>query len=202
MIVAAVVLAAGKSKRMRQNKLLLPLNGFTVIENVLNAVAAADIKEKVVVLGHDPEEMIDAIKHWQDTVQVVINPDYEQGMISSFQKGLRPLRYVDAAFLVLGDQPILDKSLLDVMMQRLENHQDVLIVSPIYKGKKGHPVLFRKDLFSEILSLGTNEIIRDVIHRHASRLLTVEAQEWTIIDMDTLEDYLRIRNLVKLRSSL
>ena len=202
MIVAAIILAAGKSERMGQNKLLLPLNGSNLIDNVLNAIAAADIEEKVIVLGHKPEEMIDVIKRWRCKAQVVINLDYEQGMSSSFQKGLRLLPYVDAAFLVLGDQPILDKSLLDLMMQRLENHPETLIVSPIYKGKKGHPVLFRKELFSEILSLDTNETIRDVIHRHANRLLTVEAPEWAILDMDTPEDYARIRNLMKLGNSL
>jgi len=202
MIVAAIILAAGKSERMGHNKLLLLLNGGTLIDNILNAIAAVDIEAKVIVLGHKPEEVIDVIKQRRGAVQVVINPDYERGMISSFQKGLRLLRYVDAAFLVLGDQPILDKSLLDVMMQRLESHPEMLIVSPICKGKKGHPVLFRKELFGEILSLDTSETIRGVIHRHAGKLLTVEAPEWTIMDMDTPEDYARIRNLMQLGNSL
>lgn len=200
MITAAIVLAAGKSERMGQNKLLLRLNGNTLLDNVLNAIAAAKIRKTVVVLGHNPEELIEAITQKRDAVRIVINRDYEQGMMSSFQKGLRPLRYVDAVFLVLGDQPILDKHLLDIMMQRLAENRETLVVSPVYKGKKGHPVLFRRELFGEILRLDKTETLRDVIHRNADRLFTVEAPEWTVLDMDTPEDYVRIRTLMKRRA--
>lgn len=193
---AAIILAAGKSERMGQNKLLLYLNGNTILDNVLNAIAAVGINESVVVVGHDAEEVIKVVASRRDAPQIVINQDYEQGMASSFQEGLRLLRYVDATFLVLGDQPIVDKSLLDVMMRKLEDNPETLIVSPIHAEKKGHPVLFRSELFGEILDLGKNETIRDVIHRHADSLLTVEAPEWTITDMDTPEDYARIRALM------
>ncbi|MGA9080650.1 MAG: nucleotidyltransferase family protein [Halobacteriota archaeon] len=192
---AAIVLAAGRSERMGQNKLLLRLNDNTLIDHVLNAIAAADIHETVVVLGHKPEKMIDVLTP-RNTVQIVINRDHKGGMASSFQKGLQLLRYVDAAFLVLGDQPILDKNLLNVMVHQLADNRETLIVSPICEGKKGHPVLFRRELFAEILGLDENETIRDVIHRHAARLLTVEAPEWTIMDIDTPEDYARIRTLM------
>ena len=193
---AAIVLAAGKSKRMGQNKLLLRLNGGTLLDNVLDAIAAADIHDKVVVVGHNAEEISKAVTSRRDALQIVINRDYTQGMASSFQKGLRPLRYVDAAFLILGDQPIFDKELLDVMMKQLRENREILIVSPIYEGKKGHPVLFRRELFGEILGLAKNETIRDVIHRHVGRLLTVAAPEWTVMDVDTQEDYARIRALM------
>jgi molybdenum cofactor cytidylyltransferase len=196
MMTAAIVLAAGRSERMGQNKLLLRLNDNTLIDHVLNAIAAADIHETVVVLGHNAEEIIDVLTPRRDAAQIVINRDYKQGMASSFQKGLRLLRYVDAAFLVLGDQPILDKNLLNVMVHQLADNREILIVSPICEGKKGHPVLFRRELFAEILGLDENETIRDVIHRHAARLLTVEAPEWTIMDIDTPEDYARIRTLM------
>ena len=196
MMTAAIVLAAGRSERMGQNKLLLRLNDSTLLDHVLNAIAAADIHEKVVVLGHKPEEIIDVVTSRRDAAQIVINRDYKQGMASSFQKGLQLLRYVDAAFLVLGDQPILDKNLLNVMVHQLADNRETLIVSPIYEGKKGHPVLFRRELFGEISGLAKNETIRDVIHRHAARLLTVEAPEWTIMDIDTPEDYARIRTLM------
>lgn len=190
-------MAAGKSERMGRNKLLLRLDDRAVIEHVLNAVAAAHIHETVVVLGHRPEELIDFVAPRRDAVRIVVNRDYEHGMATSFQKGLLALRRVDAAFLVLGDQPMLDTNLLDVMIQHLADHREALIVSPMCEGKKGHPVLFRNELFSEILDLDETESIRDVIHRHAGRLLTVEAPEWTVMDMDTPGDYLRIRALVQ-----
>ncbi|MGZ4862805.1 MAG: nucleotidyltransferase family protein [Halobacteriota archaeon] len=197
MMTAAIVLAAGKSERMGQNKLLMRMDGGTLLDTVLNAIAAADIRETVVVVGHNAEEIIKVVSLKRDAPLIVINRDYAQGMASSFQTGLRLLPYVDAAFLVLGDQPILDKNLLDIMMSKLRDNRETLIVSPIYQRKKGHPVLFRRELFGEILGLNQNETIRDVIHRHAGRLRTVEAPEWTIVDMDTQEDYARIRALMR-----
>jgi len=62
----------------------------------------------------------------------------------------------------------------------------------VYKGKKGHPVLFDRSLFGEILSLQIHEMIRDVIHRHSSELRLVEAGEWAVIDIDTPEDFHKI----------
>ncbi|MGZ4847359.1 MAG: nucleotidyltransferase family protein [Halobacteriota archaeon] len=197
MMTAAIVLAAGKSERMGQNKLLMRMDGGTLLDTVLNAIAAADIRETVVVVGHNAEEIIKVVSLKRDAPLIVINRDYAQGMASSFQTGLRLLPHVDAVFLVLGDQPILDKNLLDIMMSKLRDNRETLIVSPIYQGKKGHPVLFRRELFGEILGLNQNETIRDVIHRHAGRLRTVEAPEWTIVDMDTQEDYARIRALMR-----
>jgi molybdenum cofactor cytidylyltransferase len=198
MIIGAVVLAAGKSERMGQNKLFLSLNGKALIDNILDAVAVAGIDEQVIVLGHKPEMVIEAIKPRLHTLKIAVNEDYEQGMTSSFQKGLQMLPYVDAAFLVLGDEPIFDPNVLNVMIQQMENSQGkALIVSPIHKGKKGHPLLFHRQLFAEILNLKNPQTIRDIVHRYADRLLTIEAPQWAIIDIDTPEDYARIINLIK-----
>ena len=61
MIVGAVVLAAGKSERMGQNKLFLRLNGKALVDNILDAVEAAGLAEQVIVLGHDAELLIEAL---------------------------------------------------------------------------------------------------------------------------------------------
>jgi molybdenum cofactor cytidylyltransferase len=199
MRIAAIVLAAGKSERMEQNKLLMRLNGNTLIGNILDAIAAANVDETVVVLGHEPQQVIDAIKPRLGEVKTVINEDYELGMTSSFQKGMRlVMGSVDVAFLFLGDMPILDRSFLSVMIHRMEVNLDrALIVSPVYKKKKGHPLLFHRQLFREILCLKKTQTIRDIVRRHADRLLTIEAPEWTVMDIDTPEDFARVRSLIK-----
>jgi len=61
MMTAAIILAAGKSQRLGKNKLLLRLKRGTLLDNVLNAIAAADIQEKVVVVGHNAEEVIKVV---------------------------------------------------------------------------------------------------------------------------------------------
>jgi molybdenum cofactor cytidylyltransferase len=127
-----------------------------------------------------------------------VNDDYKQGMTSSFQTGLRLLPHVDATFLVLGDELIFDPNLLKLMIHKMENSLDkALIISPIHNGKKGHPLLFHRQLFPEILNLKNNRTIRDIVHLHADRLLTIEASQWTILDIDTPEDYGRISDLIK-----
>lgn len=194
------MLAAGKSERMGRNKLLLSLNDKKLIDNVLDGLAAAGIDEQVVVLGHKADDVTEALKPRLNRVKLTVNENYEQGMTSSFQRGLQLLLHVDAVFLVLGDEPIFDPDFLRLMIDQMEkNSREALIVSPIHEGKKGHPLLFHNRLFEEILSLNSSQTIRDVVHRHTDKLSTVEAPQWTIMDVDTPEDYNRIINLMKTR---
>jgi len=198
MNIGAVVLAAGKSQRMGQNKLLLSLNGKTIIENILDALEAAGISEQVVVLGNEPGPVIEVIKPKLGRVKIALNLAPEQGMTSSFQTGLIVLSNVDAVFLVLGDEALFDPKVLESIVQTMENsHDQALIVSPVHKGKKGHPLLFHRELFGEILSLKGTQTMREVVHGHVDRLVMVEAPEWTAMDIDTPEDYERLTNLMK-----
>jgi len=163
----------------------------------LDGLAAAPISEQVVVLGYRLEDVLGVIKPRLSRLKIALNVDYETGMTSSFQTGLLLLSNVDAAFLILGDQPIMDPKLLATMIQTMEKNAKALIVSPIHNGKKGHPLLFRRQLFGEIFSLKTTQTIREVVHAHTDQLVTLEASEWTTIDIDTPEDYARLGGLTK-----
>src|SRR5208283_3262956 len=202
MIVGAVVLAAGKSERMGQNKLLLSLNGRTLIDNVLDALAEAGIDERVVVLGYKPAELLEALGPRIDKVKIAINMGFELGMTSSFQKGLQHIRHVDAAFLVLGDEPIFDPKILLSLIEQMEQMiGKALIATPIFNGKKGHPLLFHSQLFAEILGLKSSQTIRDIVHSHADKLVKIDAPQWTTMDIDTPEDYDCVCNLIKTRQN-
>jgi len=202
MIVGAVVLAAGKSERMGQNKLLLSLNGRTLIDNILDALADAGIDEQVVVLGYKPTELLETLGQRIEKVKVAINMDFEFGMTSSFQKGLQQLKTVDAAFLVLGDEPIFDPKILLSLIEQMEQRRGkALIATPIYNGQKGHPLLFHSQLFAEILDLKSSQTIRDVVHSRADKLVKIDAPQWTTMDIDTPEDYDRVCNLIKTRQN-
>lgn len=188
---SAVVLAAGKSERMGVNKLLLRIAGKTLLDLILEALKASSLQEIYVVLGHRPEELRPILK-WHN-VEEVLNPDYEEGMLSSFKAGLRRVSS-DAAFLILGDQ-LLEPALLVRMSSVMEGDPQAHIVSPTHMGRRGHPVLFRRTIFGEILNLGGGETLRDLIERHSSAHRFVEGGPLCVLDIDTPEDFERARRL-------
>jgi len=168
--VGAVVLAACKSEQ-----LLLPFRGKTTIVSILEALETAGISVQIVVLGGNFEPVVDAIRPKLGKTRIALNLAPEQDTISSFQAGLVVIQNLDAAFLVSGDQPIFDPNLLTTMVKTLEQNTETLIVSPIYNGERGHPLLFRRELFAEILSLTDNHTIDDIVNNHLRELITVKA---------------------------
>ncbi|MFQ6053233.1 MAG: NTP transferase domain-containing protein [Candidatus Bathyarchaeia archaeon] len=192
MRLAAVVLAAGRSERMGRNKLLLEVAGRPILDRLLAALDASTMDEVFVVLGHRPEELRPMVE--AHGAEVVVNLAYEEGMTSSFKAGLRRVT-ADAAFLVLGDQLGLGAELLDRMAREMEADPDALIVSPVHRGRLGHPVLFRRPLFREIMSLGRGMTVRDVVQRHEAAHRLVEGGLWCVLDIDTPDDYERARRL-------
>ena len=188
--IAAVVLAAGKSQRMRRNKLLLRIGGRTVLDRVLSSIESSRVEERFVVLGHRPEDLRPIVE--AHAAEAVFNPDYEEGMTSSFKTGLSRVS-VNAAFLCLGDQAVLDPVLMDGMIDAMEAHPEALLVSPVYEGRRGHPVLFRDTLFSEVMTLGQEDTMKDVVDGYGDRHMEVEGDVWCTLDMDTPEDYEMIR---------
>lgn len=190
--VAAVVLAAGKSERMGRNKLLLKVGGRPILDLLLSTLDSSAVNEVFIVLGHRPEELRDIVK--AHDAEIVFNPDYEQGMTGSFKAGLRHVS-AEAAFLILGDQLGLETELLHRMAAKMEADQEAFIVSPVYQGRKGHPVLFRRDLFKEILDLGKEETLKDLVLRHEGAHRFVEGSVWCVIDVDTTEDFEKAKKL-------
>ncbi len=173
---------------MGAQKLLLDLKGKPVIERVVDSFRGI-VDEIIVVLGNKPERLIPALE--QLKVNWTVNSNYREGMVSSFKEGVKKMKKFDAVFLALGDQPFVDRDLLVKAIAAWRG--GAKIVSPVYKGKKGHPVLFDRSLFSEILALQKNEFIRDVIHRHEGGHHLLEAGEWAVTDLDTPESLRALR---------
>jgi len=181
-VIGAVVLGAGESRRMGTQKLLLEVHGKLMIELVIDSFrGTAD--EIVVVLGHKPEALIPTLERLG--VNWAVNHNYTEGMVTSIKEGLKQLTHCDAVFVALGDQPIIRK---DFLRKAIETWQaGAKIVCPIVNGKKGHPVLFDKTLFAEILALERDQFLRNVIHGHKSSLSTIDSGDWAITDIDTPE---------------
>jgi molybdenum cofactor cytidylyltransferase len=172
LIVGAVVLAAGNSEEV--GKYFSQFNGKTMIEGILDTLDAASIDERIIVLGGEIDKVVEVIRPKLGKFKIALNLTPELGDVSSFQTGLIVIQNVDAAFLVLGDAPI-DSAQLVSMVNEMEQNTKALIISPIYNGKKGNLILFRKDLFGEIMSVASNQTIEDIINAHADKSVTVEA---------------------------
>ena len=190
MKITAIVLAAGKSSRMGVNKLLLELDGKTILDHILDNLRYYDT---IVVTGHRPEDIKPIIEaHGARTVH---NPDYEKGMTTSFQAGLRALdSEVDTVYLVLSDTFGFNQELLERMEQKMGS-TTALLISPTYEGMRGHPVLVAYELFEEFLALGDDETMKDVVMRHEHEHEYVPGDIWARIDLDTPEDYERVKKL-------
>ncbi|MCD6514101.1 MAG: nucleotidyltransferase family protein [Candidatus Odinarchaeota archaeon] len=195
-MIIAIILAAGKSERMGRPKLILPIiNGKTIIEHVIECVKSSKVDEVLVILGHEPHNIIPYVQ--RTNTPFIVNFFYEYGMTSSFKRGIMEIAdRADAALLVLGDQPLISTELIDQIIDIYE-HTSALIVSPKYKGKKGHPVLFDKKVFTDIINLPWYGIIRTVVHKYSLQHVTFDWEKSVIIDVDTPEDYRKLVEIIK-----
>lgn len=197
--VGAVVLAAGKSSRMGQPKLLLPwASGRTILEHILDQLALAKLWEVTVVTGHRAGDVTRLAA--QAGAQTVYNADYATGeMLSSLKAGLRALPpHLSAALVVLGDQPrIQPKVITQVLAAYSEGAGE--IVAPSYQMRRGHPILIDRKYWPEILALPPDGSPRDVIDRHKDRIAYVTVDSDSVLrDVDTPEAYREERRLAGL----
>src|SRR5438094_651052 len=114
--VAAIVLAAGESSRMGRPKPLLPLNGSTFLGHLLDEIKASRVARTLIVLGHHPEVVFDAMP---DIAPVtIVNEDYKLGQLSSLHAGLRELGDApEAVVMCLADHPFITHGVIDAILQ-------------------------------------------------------------------------------------
>ena len=188
---AAIVLAAGMSRRMGRLKMLLPFGGKPMLARVIESlVACREIAAIKVVTGHAEQEIRAAIGEYE-SVLWVYNADHAAGgMLSSVQSGVRTLPASrDAFFLALGDQPMVLPETLEAMTVAW-NADIARIVIPTYGGKRGHPVLIATAFSAEILALAEGETLKTLMVRHERAVVEVQVTDpATVQDVDTPEDY-------------
>jgi molybdenum cofactor cytidylyltransferase len=186
--VAAIVLAAGRSSRMGQHKLLLPLGGQPLLAHTVAAACSSSADPVIVVLGRDAAEVADALPpgRWSATV----NADYARGMASSLQRGLAAVPVqMQGTLILLGDQPLVTTPLIEAVLGEARHHADSIIAAS-YAGARGHPIYFPQALFAELRELSGDEGGRSVIARHADILrLVAWPDAHAALDVDTPGSY-------------
>jgi len=189
-MIAAVVLSAGESSRMGRPKALLPIEGETFIGRIVASLKQTQVGKIVVVLGHNSDLLAAAIRPL--AVDILINTNYKLGQLSSLQVAVRKLlpdADCDGMLVHLVDHPYIDASLVDRMIQQFyESKKDIVV--PRCRGKRGHPVLFSRALFGELLDAPMDQGAKAVVNAHGNGTLEIDTDEKGItVDIDTPELY-------------
>jgi molybdenum cofactor cytidylyltransferase len=190
-MIAGLILAAGESSRMGQDKALLTYGGRTFLEIIVATLHEAGMERVVVVLGHHAEQIQGAVT--LEGAEIVINRDYARGQTSSLQAGLRALESpsLEAIVLCLVDHPLVSADTVRRLVASFRQSGAPVVILT-FRNQRGHPVLIGRALFEELKSLcpdeGANTIIRK--YRDAAKFVEV-SDEGILIDVDNPDVYRR-----------
>jgi len=184
----AVILAAGESRRMGTQKLLLPFGDATVVEAVVRTALASGVDRAVAVLGADREAV--RAKLEPSGVDFAVNEQFADGMLSSIQTGFRAIPpEAEAAVIMLGDQPFLPPPVVDAVVRGYRESLKGIVI-PVFRTRRGHPVLVDLKYRDEVLALDPADGLRRLMRTHAEDIAEVEVDDANILrDLDTPEDY-------------
>jgi len=191
-VTAAVVLAAGLSRRMGRPKLLLEVAGKPIISHAVERVISAGIRDVLVVAPPEHEALVEALGRLP--VRFAVNPTPEAGQASSVVVGVKALAPgTTAVLIVLGDQPGVPAAVIRSLLDALSG-PGKSIAAPLYTDGLGNPVLFAASVFPELLALAGDRGARAVVERDPARLAQVPIGSAMPRDVDTPEDYESLRH--------
>ena len=184
----SVILAAGASTRMGTQKLLLPFQGSTMIEKVIESATAVVNTNIVIVLGAQHTEIRKQINN-PDLIYI-INDNYSSGMLTSVICGFRALpEDATAVLLFLGDQPQIPQDIAQKVISSWQESGKGIVI-PAFSGKRGHPVLIETRYKKQIEELDPEQGLRMLSQKFADDVFEVECGIPEILrDIDTPEDY-------------
>ena len=184
----AVILAAGESRRMGTQKLLLPFGDATVIESVVLTALASRVDRVLAVLGADRDAVRQKLEPFG--IDFVINENFVKGMLSSVQAGFAALPpAAEAAVVMLSDQPFLPAGVVDAVVEAFRRSGKGIVV-PAFQGRRGHPVLIGLKYRDEVLALDPTDGLRRLMRAHPDDIFEAAVEDANILrDMDVPEDY-------------
>jgi molybdenum cofactor cytidylyltransferase len=201
MMISAIILAAGESRRMGQPKMLLPWGNVSVLEHVISVFVRTGIEDILVVTGAVREQIEEAVvkygKHYP--VRSVHNKNYSHGeMLSSLQCGLRAIAHpplssaegaTAAALVGLGDQPQVQERSVRLVREAFMQTKSPLVI-PSFQMRRGHPWLVARPLWAELLEMHPPQSARNFLNAHSDDIHYVNTDTPSIFaDLDTPEDY-------------
>lgn len=188
---AAIILAAGYSSRMKLFKPLLPLGNSTVIESSIGSFLDTGIENIIVVVGFQAKKLIPVLE--AKGIKWVYNENFSEGMYSSIVAGVNSLHEsVKGFFLLPADIPLVNSETIDKLVEGYK-YSKQSIIYPSFLGRRGHPPLISSSLFSEIIKYDGAGGLKALMKRYEDQAYYVEVEdEGVLLDIDTYEDYLKL----------
>ena len=174
-MLAAVILSGGSSERMGSPKALVPFQGKTFLEHLLEITKHQSIGIRRVVLGAHAEPIAKEVHLAAD--EIVINEDWEAGQLSSIQAALRSLpEGTEGMLLCLIDHPLVTENLVAELIEKFQaSHAPIVL--PVYEGRRGHPVIFSAAVYEELLDAPADKGARAVVWAHRGKVVELPTYE-------------------------
>ena len=185
-MICAIVLAAGLARRFGSGKTLAKYQGKALVRHVVDAVSGPEVSDVLVVAPSPATGYADALAG--SRARVVVNDRSDAGMSRSLLVGLDAIdAATEAVIIALADQPTIARSVVDSLVREWRTAK-AEIVAPVYRGERGHPVLFNASVFPELKLLTGDRGAREVIERDPSRVRLIHIDADVPRDVDTPED--------------
>jgi molybdenum cofactor cytidylyltransferase len=193
-MLSLIVLAAGKSTRMRgRNKLLIRSHKKTIIRRVVESALSSNVDEVIIVLGWEADKVRDELTDLP--CRFVVNKNYEEGQSSSVKAGLAEIAAGTEAVLILpGDVAMIDPHSINTVIETYNKRKTPVVVA-CHAGRHGHPILLSKQLFREIELINEATFgLKSVVSRHENEVQMVETSSENVLrDIDTPEDLKQLK---------
>ena len=185
---AAIVVAAGYSSRMKKFKSLLPLKDSTVIECTVDSFFRAGIRDVVVVIGHNAE-LIKPILDRRN-IKWVYNSAYDEGMYTSIKRGVEALDDDFTGFYMMpADIPFVKPETIRQLGEVFQK-SDYTIVYPVYGERRGHPPVISLEIRNDILSYDGSGGLKTLLGKYIESAYHLEVEdEYVLVDLDTPSTY-------------
>jgi len=191
-MISLVLLAAGKSTRFPGNKLLHQYRGEAIVHRIARIALASKADEVVVVTGHQSRLIKQALEDLSSShrLRFVFNRSYGHGMSSSVRAGVAAVSSsAEAAMFLPADVALGNPRAINALVDCFsECKPRIAVVS--YGGRRGHPILFRRDMFSEVKHIREeNQGLKALVRRYSGEVRDVQVAEGAVLtDIDTPGD--------------
>jgi molybdenum cofactor cytidylyltransferase len=184
--------AAGKSKRMKVNKYLLNLKDKSLIRSTIDNLLDAELNEIYLVLSEN-SPIAKEVKDYK--IHILMNKLESSEMADSIKIALNAIKakYNDGILVTPADIPFVKKDTIKELVENFKNHNDNIVI-PVYKGRKGHPVIFPARIIYDLFNENT---LRDVIKKHEDKIIYYNLSDFgVLIDIDTKGDYEKLLQII------